>query len=486
MVRPSLGCEPGQGAQPDRNGEPIPDVDDGGHALRQRRLGTVQVTELQAGHAEQLEDPGLDGGQAERRGQLRRSVRTVRWQLPSRRSKCAAAPANHRTPREPASSPASVCNPSARSMSARPPVIGSTDDQSWRDPGRTGRRPPDRVMRGAGAVELSSSSPMADGTVSLVGREPRRAVERVHPLRVVGPGPARADSPSRRLPSEKCPRTDQNPVSRFARRSAMAGSALAIPVQRRAEVVVLELEQVETGPVRARRRTGEVLGQVPEHRRMGGSHPAPARQLAQLLGRELADGLQHREPRGGRGCRTSPPQQAVVDQLGQRRPAPARRSSTAAAQTASRTARSIPPRKTEHTASSRFGRLAQQVVAPGDRGAQRPLPVRHVPVIADQQAQRVLQPRQDRRRRQQLHPRGRQFDRQRQPVEASRDARDRGRVLVGDGEAGHRGGRSHREQLHRLTLGERRRLRPWSHLPAPAAAAQGTPAPTTGAAASGW
>ena len=64
-------------------------------------------------------------------------------------------------------------------------------------------------------------------------------------------------------------------------------------------------------------------------------------------------------------------------------------------------------------------RLAQHLVAPGDRGAQRPLPIRHIPATADQQAQGVLQPGQDRRRRQQLHPCGRQFDRQRQPVEGA-------------------------------------------------------------------
>jgi hypothetical protein len=63
-----LGCEPGQGAHPDRDGEPIADVGNGRYALRERGLGALQVTALEAGYAEQLEGPGLGGGEAKRRG----------------------------------------------------------------------------------------------------------------------------------------------------------------------------------------------------------------------------------------------------------------------------------------------------------------------------------------------------------------------------------------------------------------------------------
>ena len=109
----------------------------------------------------------------------------------------------------------------------------------------------------------------------------------------------------------------------------------------------------------------------------------------------------------------------MVDQLGQRVSTGTRRSN-ALAQTTSMLARSMPPRKTEHTASSRRAASLnrswlQAIVARSVRcrsGTSR---------AADQQAQRVLEPRQDRRRRQQLHPRRRQLDRQRQPVEASHD-----------------------------------------------------------------
>jgi hypothetical protein len=99
--------------------------------------------------------------------------------------------------------------------------------------------------------------------------------------------------------------------------------------------------------------------------------------------------------------------------------------------------------------------LAQQVIAPGDRGAQGALPVRRVLARADQQAQRVLQPRQDRLRRQQLDPRGRQLDRQRQAVEPLHDPRDRPSVLLVDGEPGHQCSRPRGEQLRRLTRRDR-------------------------------
>ena len=101
------------------------------------------------------------------------------------------------------------------------------------------------------------------------------------------------------------------------------------------------------------------------------------------------------------------------------------------------------------------GCIAQQVIAPGNRGTQGALPVRRIPAAADQQAQRVLQPRQDRRRRQQLDPRGRQLDRQRQAVEPLHDPRDRPSVLLVDGETGHQSTRPRGEQLRRLTRRDR-------------------------------
>ena len=229
-------------------------------------------------------------------------------------------------------------------------------------------------------------------------------------------GPGRAARRARRLPSEKWPRTDQNPVSRLARRSAMAGSVA--PYQSSAARKLSCSSSSRSRPARpgGARRAAEILGQRPEHRRVGRSHPsAPADRRVvrrRTRGRSPASRSAARPRMSSRK-----PQQALVDQFLQRvqhRHAEAQRAGAdrldviqADAAAEHRARRQQPP-----------CRLAQQIVAPGDRGAQRPLPVRHVPAAAHQQSERVREPRQDRRRRQQLHPRRRQLDRQRQPVES--------------------------------------------------------------------
>ena len=71
----------------------------------------------------------------------------------------------------------------------------------------------------------------------------------------------------------------------------------------------------------------------------------------------------------------------------------------------------------------------------------------------------MVQPGQDRLRRQQLDPRRRQLDGQRQAVEPAGDRRDRRRVLVVESESRHRGGGPLGEQAHRLAGGQRGRRR---------------------------
>ena len=94
-------------------------------------------------------------------------------------------------------------------------------------------------------------------------------------------------------------------------------------------------------------------------------------------------------------------------------------------------------------------------MAPGDRRPQGLLPVRQVATAAGEQAQRVLQPGQDRFRRQQLDPRRGQLKGQRQAVQLAGDLGDRRRVLLVDGEVRqHRGGPLG-EQAHRLAPGQR-------------------------------
>ena len=61
--------------------------------------------------------------------------------------------------------------------------------------------------------------------------------------------------------------------------------------------------------------------------------------------------------------------------------------------------------------------LAQQPVAPLHRRRQRPVPPRRQPVPARQQAEPVIEPVRQLRHSQRLHPRRRQLDRQRHPVQ---------------------------------------------------------------------
>ena len=78
--------------------------------------------------------------------------------------------------------------------------------------------------------------------------------------------------------------------------------------------------------------------------------------------------------------------------------------------------------------------VVEQVVAPGDRAAQRLLARRQVARAGRQQVELVLEPGEDRVGRQELDPGGGQLDGERHAVEAGADRGDRRGVLVGDRE----------------------------------------------------
>ena len=61
---------------------------------------------------------------------------------------------------------------------------------------------------------------------------------------------------------------------------------------------------------------------------------------------------------------------------------------------------------------------------------------RQVAGAAGEEVEPLLEPFEDRLRREQLHARGRELDREREPVEAAADPGDRRRVFVGELEAG--------------------------------------------------
>ena len=94
--------------------------------------------------------------------------------------------------------------------------------------------------------------------------------------------------------------------------------------------------------------------------------------------------------------------------------------STSAPQISSAASSVQPPAKTASRAKRSCSRR-QQVVAPGDRRAQRPLPLRRRPRSAGEQGQPLLEPFEQDRRRERLDAGGRELDRERQAVEAPAD-----------------------------------------------------------------
>ena len=76
----------------------------------------------------------------------------------------------------------------------------------------------------------------------------------------------------------------------------------------------------------------------------------------------------------------------------------------------------------------------QQIVAPGERGAQRLLAGGQIAPLAREQGQRSIEARQHRLRRQDARPRGGQLDGQGEAVQAAADLRDRGVILGVDAE----------------------------------------------------
>jgi len=142
-----LGCEPGQGAHPDRDGEPVTDVGDGRHAFRERSLGALQVTALEAGDAEQHVGSCFHGGEAEPRGQLRAAFEPLDGD-PEIVVENVAAPASSGATARPASSPAPVLQ-LQRPFNVRPTPGRVADDLSGAAPGIQAGGLADRVLRDA-------------------------------------------------------------------------------------------------------------------------------------------------------------------------------------------------------------------------------------------------------------------------------------------------------------------------------------------------
>ena len=127
----------------------------------------------------------------------------------------------------------------------------------------------------------------------------------------------------------------------------------------------------------------------------------------------------------------------------------------------------------------------EEVIAPGDRVAQRLVPGRRFAGAAHQQRQPRIQTRQERLRGEHLAARRRQLDRQRQPVEAAAELRDGARVLVCQGKVGFDLAGALGEQPDRRVPAQIRGRCRGMCAPAAAAVEQETPARRPGAAAPG-
>ena len=184
------------------------------------------------------------------------------------------------------------------------------------------------------------------------------------------------------------------------------------------------------------------------------SQPVPLAALLRLLDGELADRLEHREPR----LALDPLGLADEALLGQRRQPVEGIAALAAADALDL----VEPRTAdEHREASEelaVG-LLEHVVAPRDRAAQGLLPSRKVARARRQQPEPIAQPAEHRLGSQDPDPRRGELDRQRQAVEADADLGDRRRVLVRDLEPGPHRPSALDEQRDRLVLGELRQRR---------------------------
>ena len=120
--------------------------------------------------------------------------------------------------------------------------------------------------------------------------------------------------------------------------------------------------------------------------------------------------------------------------------------------TASTASKSAPPAEDglagEHPAMLHV----EQLIAPLDRASQRPLPLGHATAGGREQRKSRLQARQQRRRRQQLHPTRGELDGEREPIHAGDDLGDSAGVVNGEAEVRLHGSRALDEESDGIEL----------------------------------
>jgi hypothetical protein len=96
----------------------------------------------------------------------------------------------------------------------------------------------------------------------------------------------------------------------------------------------------------------------------------------------------------------------------------------------------------------------EQLIAPLDRAAQRPLPLGHAAASGREQGKSRLQARQQRRRRQQLHATRGELDGEREPVHAGDDLGNSACVVNCEAEVRLHGNRALDEESDGIELGK--------------------------------
>jgi hypothetical protein len=187
-----------------------------------------------------------------------------------------------------------------------------------------------------------------------------------------------------------------------------------VPVERSTHVVVLDLEQDdELVLLRAAESLVDVLGKRAEVVGVAAAQIIGFAPSLELVDRVLPDRLEHRD------AVPKPPYEALVEQRLER----VEVGGTDIFGCLERAAAG----ENRQTREQLLLVVRQELVAPLDRRAQRPLALRQVTRARGEELEAVPEPLEDLPRRQHLHTRRGELERQRQPVETARDVAD---VLV--------------------------------------------------------
>ena len=227
---------------------------------------------------------------------------------------------------------------------------------------------------------------------------------------------------------------EPEPAERPGQLERALGIVLVAPLERRPQVVVVELEARRPLLFRLEPMRVRVLGEL---REVVGVTAVPLVAF-ELLARELADRLEQQEA-------------VVADRLQQTEVDERRERVEVGVADVLRGFEREAAGEDGEAGEQLLRLLREQVVAPLDRRAERPLAFRRVARAAGEQRQRALQAREQRLRREQLRPRGGELQRERQTVEPPADRIHR-RVRLE--RAADRAG-SFDEERHRLVRRER-------------------------------